>query len=205
MSSPAPTYLGQYKQLQRKSLLDYKTTALDCRGQSVRGKRALLGHPQAVDTLWISHGVSTWWCLVPLLWKLNHIHLPKGAALFGDLSGTSHLHALCVTQRAWERGSKPSWSTKGPRRGQISWHAAREAPPGNEAQSGTAAAQEQGQREWVAVAIGVPLKSSPSACPHVLLLPDTCASSWDSLGALPDLLRALFLCDSSSRFSLYLP
>lgn len=52
-----------------------------------------LGRQQAADSSWISHRISTQWCLVPLLWRLEQI--PKSALL-----ARGH---CCVWRPAWGR------------------------------------------------------------------------------------------------------
>lgn len=183
VSSPAPTYLGQYRQLQRKSLPGYKATALDCRGQTVRGKQE---HFWVVTKQWTAFEYHTGyppdgvWSLYFGNWSrsLNSVPLPKGTLLCAETCprrGTC-LHRFTAAHEIHRRvvpHSEPEsldanlpGVQRGHWRGPIGRHVAHKAPPGSWAGgSGTTAMLKQVQWEWEAEAVSVSLQPCTAASP----------------------------------------
>lgn len=222
MSSPAPTYLGQYKQLQRKSLPGYKSTALDCRGQTVRGKQehfwTVNKQPVAFEyhTGYPPDGVRS---LYFGNWSrsLNSLPLPKDTPLCTETClrrGTwlqrftaheTHLRFLPHSQPGSLDANLPG-ARRGRWRGPVGQHVAREAPQGSWAEgSGTRATLKQVEWEWEAEAVSIPLQPSTAASPRPHPAWHLCEElAFNRCSSKCVEGSVLFLCDSSSRFSLYL-
>lgn len=161
------------------------------------GNKNTLGHQQAAESSWISHRISTPWCLVPLLWRLQQTPeiSPSGKGTL--LCAETWLHCTTGARLATPHSPQWTWGSaanlprawRGHWRGSISQHSAHEAQQGSWGEgSGTPAMLKQVQWEKEAVSISLP------PCPAVSLMPPSCltlAESWHSRGALQNLLRVL--------------
>lgn len=141
------------------------------------GNKNTLGHQQAAESSWISHRISTPWCLVPLLWRLQQTPeiSPSGKGTL--LCAETWLHCTTGARLATPHSPQWTWGSaanlprawRGHWRGSISQHSAHEAQQGSWGEgSGTPAMLKQVQWEKEAVSISLP------PCPAVSLMPPSC-------------------------------
>lgn len=165
-----------------------------------------VGRQQAAESSWISHRISTRWCLVPLLWRLEHIPevspfgkwtlpcadtcLKQGPDCTAPRARDSAtLHSL---QWTWGSAANLPRAWMGDWRGSISQHIAHEAQQGSWGEgSRTPTTLKQVQWEQEAEAVSIFLPPCPAVPLMSPVLLDTCAKSWHLIGALQNLLRAL--------------
>lgn len=120
-----------------------------------------------------------------------HRDRPEAGTCLHCTMGTrlSHAHS---PQWTWGSAASPPRAWRGHWRGSTSQHIAHEAQPGSWGEgSGTAAVLKQVHWEQEAEAVSISLPPCPAVSPMSPILPDTCAESWHSIGALQNLLRAV--------------